>query len=45
MDYHICCAMINFNFKPCVPDKKYNIARRLKKKCLKTMNKLYLFLI
>jgi hypothetical protein len=42
MDYRICCAMINFNFRPCVPDGENTtqIAKRIKNKCLKTKNQL-----
>jgi len=42
MDYRICCAMINFNFRPCVPDGENTtqIAKRIKNKCYKTKNQL-----
>lgn len=42
IDYRICCAMANFSFLPCVPDGKYTveIAKRIKKRCLKKQNKL-----
>ena len=42
MDYRICCAMINFNLKPCVPDGENTtqIAKRIKNKCLQTKNHL-----
>ena len=42
IDYRICCAMLNFNLKPCIPDGKdtITIAKRIKKKSLKRQNKL-----
>ena len=42
MNYRICCAMIYFNFRPCVPDGENTtqIAKRIKNKCLKTKNQL-----
>ena len=42
IDYRICCAMLNFNMKPCVPDGKdtVEIAKRIKKRCLKKQNKM-----
>jgi hypothetical protein len=42
IDYRICCAMLNFNLKPCIPDGKdtVQIAKRIKKRSSKTKNKL-----
>ena len=42
IDYRICCAMINFNMKPCVPDGKdtVEISQRIKQRCSKKQNKL-----
>ena len=42
VDYRICCAMVNFSIVPCVPDGKHSIqiAKRIKKRCLKKQNKL-----
>jgi hypothetical protein len=42
VNYCICCAMINFNMVPCIPDGKHSteMAKRIKKRCLKKQNKL-----
>ena len=42
VDYRICCAMANFTMVPCIPDGKHSIeiAKRIKKRCLKKQNKL-----
>jgi hypothetical protein len=42
VDYRICCAMVNFSTVPCVHDGKHSIqiAKRIKKRCLKKQNKL-----
>ncbi len=42
VDYRICCAMANFTMIPCIPDGKLTIqiAKRIKKRCLKKQNKL-----
>ena len=42
IDYRICCAMINFNFKPCIPDgiDTAKIANRIKKRSSKKYNEL-----
>ena len=42
IDYRICCAMLNFNMKPCIPDgnDSAQIAKRIRKRCLKSQNKL-----
>ena len=40
--FRICCAMLNFNLKPCVPNGKdtVDIAKRIKKRYAENQNKL-----
>ena len=47
IDYRICCAMLNFSMKPCIPDgiDSVKIAQSLRKRCLKSKNKLESLLV
>ena len=42
IDYRICCAMLNFNMKPCIPDGKHTVevSKKILKKCKEKINKL-----